>query len=534
MKLKYFERMIFFTFVFSTIIISELNSQTVVTPVLTLDAPGIVDQDDMCIWINRNDKSQSTIIGSDKGANKLFVYDLSGNVLQTIDVPGMPGNIDIRYNFLLSGIPTDIVGYNDRDNGNMVFYKVDPTTRQLSFVSDFSDGGMSGDNYGFCFYQSPTTEKFYAIASSNSTQMKQWELVDNGDGTIGAIFKRTWDNGSGDITEGLVADDELGMLYAANEGEGIYKYNAEPDDPNPAGLLIAPTGSNGLTADVEGITIYYTAQGEGYLIASNQGSNNFKVFERQEPHNFVKTVQVSGVGSTDGIEVTNLSLGSSFLLGMFLVHDGTGSPYVIRGCKWEDLELDIDTTYWNPTPVELNSFDVNVIEGNANLIWQTSSETNNLGFEIQRSEEENNFIKIGFVPGYGTTTERHTYQFKDESNLYGKVTYRLKQIDLDGSTNFSDIVEVYFPSPIEFSLAQNYPNPFNPSTKIAVRVPFRTNIRLAVYDALGGFVAEVASGEYQAGTHEFNFEASGLTSGIYIYQIQTPEFSEARKMIYLK
>jgi len=353
-KLKYILKILFTSIYLSILMGISLYPQTVVDPTLTLNTPGIADQDDMCIWIHQNNKSLSIIVTSDKGANKLFVYDLSGNVLQTIDVPGKPGNIDIRYNFMISGVPTDIVGYNDRTNGTIVFYKVDRTTRELSFLSNFSDGGMTGNNYGFCLYRSLMTDKYYAIASSKSTQMKQWELVDNGDGTIGGSLKRSWNNGSGGITEGMVADDELGILYAANEGEGIYKYNAEPNDPNPVGELIAPTGVNGLTADVEGITIYYASQGSGYLMASSQGSDNFKVYERQAPHNFVKTVEVTGVGNTDGIDVTNFSLGPSFPLGLFLVHDGTGSPYVIRGCKWEDLGLEIDTTYWDPTDI-LNS-----------------------------------------------------------------------------------------------------------------------------------------------------------------------------------
>jgi len=512
----------------------KVYSQTVnVDPTLTLNAPGIVDQDDMCIWIYHYDKSMSTIIASDKSANKLFVYDLAGNVLQTVNVPGQPGNIDIRYNFMLSGVPTDIVGYNDRSNGTMVFYKVDQTTRQISFVSNFSDGGMTGDNYGFCLYHSLLTDKYYAIASSNSTQMKQWELVDNA-GTISGVLKRTWNNGSSDITEGLVTDDELGLLFASNEGEGIYRYNAEPNDPNPPGVLVAPTGEHGLTSDVEGITIYYESNGNGYLIASSQGSSNFKVYNRQPPHDFVETVTVTGVGSTDGIDVTNLSLGSSFPLGLFLVHDGTGSPYVIRGCKWEDLQLDVDTLYWDPTPVELNLFDIDIIQGKAELNWETSSETNNLGFEIQRSEAENNFFKIGFVTGNGTTTTKHSYRYIDESVLYGKVAYRLKQIDFDGSTKFSDMVEVEFPSPINFILAQNYPNPFNPSTKIVVRLPVRTEINLSIYNLDGELITTLVSGEYQAGTHEFYFEASGLASGIYLYQIETPDFTEAKKMIYIK
>lgn len=505
-------------------------SQTVVTPVLELNAAGASDQDDMCVWIHPTDKALSTIITSDKAANKLFVYDLEGNLLQTVDIAGqLPGNIDIRYNFPLEGVPTDIIGYNRRSGSTLVFYKMDRTTRQLSPAGNFS----SGSNYGFCLYQSPVTQKFYAFSSSQSSDIRQYEINDDdNDGVIEGSLVRQLDNGSAE-TEGMVADDETGMLYAANENAGIYKYDAEPGG-STTGEMIAPTGSNGLQADVEGVAIYYTSNGEGYLIASSQGNDDFIVFERQAPHNYVKTVQVSGVGSTDGIEVANVSFGSFFPLGIFLVHDGTGSPYRIRACKWEDLGLDIDTTYWDPTPVELNSFSAKIINDKVELTWQTASETNNSGFEIQRSENFNNFNRITFVPGYGTTTEKHFYQFIDESVLYGKIAYRLKQIDFDGTTEFSDIVEVDFKTPVEFVLAQNYPNPFNPNTKIVVTIPFTSKIHLAVYDLLGQLVSEIAAEEYQAGTHEFDFEASGIPSGIYFYKLESASFQDTKKMIYIK
>jgi len=157
-------------------------------------------------------------------------------------------------------------------------------------------------------------------------------------GVIEGTLVRQMSNGTAE-TEGMVSDDETGMLYAANENTGIYKYDAEPNG-STSGELIAATGSNGLTADVEGITIYYAAQGDGYLIASSQGSNNFIMYQRQPPHDFVKIVEVTGVENTDGIDVTNHNLGPFFPYGIFLLHDGSGSPYVIRGCRWEDLEGD--------------------------------------------------------------------------------------------------------------------------------------------------------------------------------------------------
>lgn len=326
--------------------VSDTFAQTV-NPVLSLQGQSGGDPDDMCIWIHP-DPSQSIIIASDKAVNELLVYDLSGNNLQTVSVPGQPGNIDIRYNFPLSGQLADIVGYNDRSNNRVVIYKVNPATRQLSQAGNFDAGNWPGEIYGFCLYRSPNSGKYYAIGCGTTSQMRQWELVDNGDGTIGGIEKRTWMNGPGDLTEGMVADDETAKLYAANEGHGIYKYDADPVDPNPAGQLIAPTGSNGLTADVEGVTLYYMANGEGYLIASSQGSDNYKVYERKAPHNFVKTFSVSGAGDTDGIDVTNMNLGSAFPQGMFLLHNDNNSPKEVLVCKYEDLGLQIDTAYWNP------------------------------------------------------------------------------------------------------------------------------------------------------------------------------------------
>ena len=411
-------------------------AQTVVDPVLELSAPGIADQDDMCIWLHQENKDMSTVITSDKGANKLFVYDLSGNVIQTIGLSGTPGNIDIRYNFMLSGVPTDIVGYNDRSNGTIVFYKVDRSTRQLSFISNFSDSGMTGNNYGFSLYHSLATEKYYAIASSNSTQMKQWELIDNGDSTIAGIFKRTWNNGSGDITEGLVADDELGFLYAANEGEGIYKYNAEPDDPNPVGELIAPVGVNGLTADVEGLTIYYLSGGNGYLLASSQGSDEFKVYERQAPHNFINTVSVTGVGSTDGIDVTNLNLGTSFPSGLFLMHDGTGSPYAVRGCKWEDLGLEIDTAYWNPANLPIPPDNLTGTTSGINevtLNWSDNSSNEN-GFIIERKNISSTLFEI--IDSVGTNVISYSDTTVDQGLSYH---YRANAFNTSGQSGYSNV-----------------------------------------------------------------------------------------------
>ncbi|MEJ5263674.1 MAG: hypothetical protein WHT45_13400, partial [Ignavibacterium sp.] len=127
-------------------------------------------------------------------------------------------------------------------------------------------------------------------------------------------------------------------------------------------------------------------------------------------------------------------------------------------------------------PVELTSFTANVIDNNVQLIWTTATELNNKGFEIQRSvilSGARNFSweAAGFINGNGTSTESHNYSFVDKNVASGKYAYRLKQIDFDGSFEYSDIVEVEIINPEEFVLEQNYPNPFNPKTIISFSVP---------------------------------------------------------------
>ncbi len=319
-----------------------------VTPALALEDPAIADQDDMCIWLNPDDPAKSVIITSDKKAIKLFVYDLYGNTLQTVTPPGKPGNIDIRYNFPLNGQTVDIIAFNDRGNKEIAIYKMNAATQKLEFLNSFDAGNWPSEIYGFTLYRNRTNDRFYAIASGKSGQLRQWELIDNNNGGINGLEMRTWINGPGGITEGLVADDEFGRLFAANETNGIFAFDADPAEPTPSGTLVAEIGKNGLTADVEGLTIYYAANGEGYLMASSQGSDEYKVYERKPPYNFVKSFKVSGATGTDGIDVINVNLGLTFPSGIFLLHNDTNSSKEVLVCDYADLGLAIDTDYWNP------------------------------------------------------------------------------------------------------------------------------------------------------------------------------------------
>lgn len=207
-------------------------------------------------------------------------------------------------------------------------------------------------------------------------------------------------------------------------------------------------------------------------------------------------------------------------------------------------------------PVELVSFTASINVNEVRLNWSTATETNNRGFEIERSPSLitsqtlwGDWEEIGFVPGFGTTTEPKSYSFIDDLSLTPKLPsdrqglthtlrYRLKQIDFDGTSRYSEIVEVEIYSPAEFSLEQNYPNPFNPSTRIQYAIGSRQFVALKVYDILGNEVAILVNEEKPAGTYEVEFNTSSIkhqpSSGIYFYKLQVGSYTQIRKMTLLK
>ena len=199
-------------------------------------------------------------------------------------------------------------------------------------------------------------------------------------------------------------------------------------------------------------------------------------------------------------------------------------------------------------PVELVSFYGEKMDRGVKLFWTTSTETNNYGFEVQRkvlsqksAVTNNEFEKIGFVEGNGNTSIVSSYSFLDETVQSGKFSYRLKQIDLDGTFSYSDVIEIDL-FPLEFSLYQNYPNPFNPSTKISWQSPIGSRQTLKVYDVLGNEVATLVDEYREAGSYEVEFSARGgqavgssqLASGVYYYQLRAGDFIQTRKMILIR
>jgi hypothetical protein len=192
----------------------------------------------------------------------------------------------------------------------------------------------------------------------------------------------------------------------------------------------------------------------------------------------------------------------------------------------------------NVIPVELTSFTATSISNVVQLNWTTATELNNQGFSIERSSGED-FEAVGFIAGHGTTTEKMYYQFVDNNISSGSYSYRLKQVDFDGTFDYSNVVNVEIVAPAEFGLAQNFPNPFNPSTKISFGLAVDSKVKISIYNLLGEQVAILSNTDMTAGSHNVSFDATNLNSGVYFYKLDASgingqNFSSTKKMILTK
>jgi len=190
----------------------------------------------------------------------------------------------------------------------------------------------------------------------------------------------------------------------------------------------------------------------------------------------------------------------------------------------------------SPLPVEIASFTASVINKGVRLNWKTSTEINNILFDIERMMDNESWQKLGSLPGAGNSNSPKAYSFIDNSYLSnGKYSYRLKQIDNDGNYKYSAIVEVEINMvPGYYSLQQNYPNPFNPSTRIHYAISSTELVTIKVYNVLGSEIETLVNEEKSPGTYELTWNAANLPGGVYFYRIKAGSFIETKKMLLLK
>lgn len=305
------------------------------------------DTDDPAIWVNRANPSESLVLGTDKNTDgALYVWGLDGKIRSDKVVRGLvrPNNVDIAYGVSIGGTPTDIAVVTERYAHRLRVYAL-PDMRPVDGGGiPVFDGELARDCMGIALYTRPSDGAVFAMVSRSDYQsplqgyLHQYRLIDDGTGTLRAVFTRSFGTWSGTKEiEAIAVDDELGYVYYSDESYGIRKYHADPAAKD-ADEEVTVFGRDGFAEDREGISIYQTGPGTGYVIVSDQQNNTFRLFKREgEPgrpheHTLVKAVNVSTIES-DGSDVTNVAL-LGFPKGLFVA---MSNGQVFHYYAWEDL-----------------------------------------------------------------------------------------------------------------------------------------------------------------------------------------------------
>ena len=216
-----------------------------------------------------------------------------------------------------------------------------------------------------------------------------------------------------------------------------------------------------------------------------------------------------------------------------------------------ELSVSFSTTWDVPVAAELASFAADVTLSNEVILrWSVLSQSNNLGWEIYRSVDNVHFVQVGdLVPGDGTTDEFKVYSFEDADLPAAEVLYYyLRQIDLDGSSSRSEVIEVAAAStvtsaqalPLASALHQNFPNPFNPETTIAFELSEEAVVTLTIYGMAGQVVRQLAvdqvmaAGHYESIWDGRDVYGARVGSGLYFYRLEAGDFTSVKKMVLLK
>ncbi|HLG31645.1 MAG TPA: T9SS type A sorting domain-containing protein [Ignavibacteriaceae bacterium] len=475
---------------------TEVNSQTFDPFLIKTDSEGMMQ------WYQQYDYG----FGDDDRGHAVWQTSDGGYIIagQTWLIHGAFGNYDMYI------IKTDM-------NGNVqwkkVFYRENEGGDVALAVQQLSDGG-----YIIGGFTQSSSWASYIIRTDNL-----------GNALWSNIYPGSWQSECYDIQ----ATPDGGFILTGTESS----FQTDTD------LLIIKLNPNGNliwkkiygTVDAEQGEYIQQLQDGGYIIAgmSSHGAGGYDMYvvRTNGAGESLWSKTIGGSGDDRAFSVATAQDGSHLVTGWAWSYgQGMGDVYLV---KLQDSVV----------PVELISFKAETAGADVILNWSTASEINNLGFEIQRKRsgggnQQSEWILIGFVDGSGTTSETKSYNFTDNNLNPGSYSYRLKQIDFDGTFEYLNEIEVEVFVPIEFSLEQNFPNPFNPSTIIRYSVPdigeSSSLVVLKIYNVLGNEIATLANEEKAAGQYEVEFNAGDFTSGTYFYRLQTGVFTETKKMLLIR
>ena len=333
------------------------EASNIVRPVLVTDAV-TDDADDPAIWINPQRPAESLIIGTNKVAapnGALVVFGLDGKTRQTVNGIDRPNNADVEYGFVSRGQPIDIVVTTERLKHRLRIFRV--TSAGLTDMDAVpvlaGETGERSEPMGIGLYRRPSDGAIFAIVSPKlggaTNYLWQYRLDDDGRGGVkgtlvrrfGTFSERGPAPGEPGESEAVVVDDQRGVVYYADERYGIHKWHADPDHPDAA-KEISLLGTDGYQLDREGLAIYQTPGGNGFLVSSDQIPNGtiFKVYRREGEAGAPEAQRLIGevrtpADSTDGVEVTSAAL-PGFPHGMLIAMNSAGRNFMIF--RWEDVE----------------------------------------------------------------------------------------------------------------------------------------------------------------------------------------------------
>ena len=322
-----------------------------------------------------------------------------------------------------------------------------------------------------------------------------------------------------------------------NDGANPISWGPETTEVADRYVEFSLSPNSGFNFSVDSIDIDLLGGGTGSIRANiYYSTDNFASKSQLNPEDPADGIALGNSGSSDIMHFVytpalQVNDGETLSLRVYPWYEGSASTS--KYLYTSDVGV-FGTTSETPVPVELTSFSASVNKKTVELKWSTATEVDNNGFEIERSSNQATWKKIGFLKGSGTTTRTSTYSYKDVSALNGKLYYRLKQVDFNGTFKYSKVVEVNYGVPSKFNLAQNYPNPFNPSTSIKFDVPEAAFVNLTIYNVLGAEIASLVNEKLEPGAYTKNFNASGLTSGIYFYRLTAGNLVITKKMSLLK
>lgn len=379
------------------------------------------------------------------------------------------------------------------------------------------------------------------VGGTDSQDPKAISVDGSGNVYITGRFNSTVDFDPGAGTTNLTGTAfSFDIFFAKYTTDGVFTWAKQVGDENTEiskDISVDGSGNVYITGEF-GVTVDFDpGAGTTNLVSAGSYDAFFAKYDSNGDLAWAKSV--GGTGYESGYALALDGNGFLYIAGTFSGSgdfDPDAGTLTLTSAGSDDIFFGKYNVSDGLLPVELTSFSARFTNKTILLEWQTATEVLNYGFEVEKKEVNGVWVKRGFVAGHGNSNSPKEYTFTDALSSGGKMIYRLKQIDVDGSFTYSNEVEVSSSGlPTEFTLMQNYPNPFNPSTQIEFALPGESSVTLEVLNVLGERVAVLLENEtLAAGSHSANFRAAEQVSGIYFYRLTTDGWSGIKKMIYMK